>query len=276
MGSHFRPGGAGAPAEATAGWAAEEQGMRDDGVLTMRVAGRIVSRETAVGNRTCATDGTDLHPGRETRVDALHIAGKSEDRSPLAWDDAPDRELIEAAQQGITQAFDVLVLRYKSRVFTLVYHWTKNYDDALDVTQETFIRAYLALPKWKPQASWYTWLYRIAYNLSVDHHRARTRRRTESLDAPESAVSEPVTTDLSSRPDRMVEEKERAEIIGKAVDGLSGRQRDVFLLHHYGGLQVKEVADALDIAEGTAKIHLFRAVAKLRETLRPLREQKAI
>lgn len=195
-------------------------------------------------------------------------------RRPTALDlkDAPDTELIEAAQAGNTHAFDALVRRYKSRVFMLAHQRTKSYEDALDITQETFVRAYLALPTWKPQASWYTWLYRITHNLCIDYHRARTRRRTESLDEPESTTPEPVTTDLYSSPDRVAEENELAGRIRQAMDELSDRQRDVFLLHHYGGLQVKEVAKTLDIAEGTAKIHLFRAVAKLRELLRPFHD----
>lgn len=183
-----------------------------------------------------------------------------------------DAELIEAAQKGDTLAFDELVRRYKTRVFMLAYQKTKSYEEALDITQETFVRAYLALPKWEPKASWYTWLFRITYNLCIDYHRSRNRRRTESLDEPESALPEPAS-DEGRNPANVAEEKERAHIIRSAVDTLSGRQREVFLLHHYGGMQVKDVAAILDIAEGTAKIHLFRAVAKLRDLLRPLKER---
>jgi len=199
-----------------------------------------------------------------------HRGVESLDRAAMA-----DTELIEAAQKGDTHAFDELVRRYKSRVFMLAYQKTKSYEDALDITQETFVRAYLALPKWEPKASWYTWLFRITYNLCIDFHRSRNRRRTESLDEPESTLPEPAS-DAGAGPDALAEENELAHIIRSAVDELSGRQREVFLLHHYGGMQVKEVAETLDIAEGTAKIHLFRAVAKLRDVLRPLRERHEI
>jgi len=190
--------------------------------------------------------------------------------------DSPDAELISMAQMGDTRAFDVLVKRYRGRVYLLAYHQTKSHEDALDITQEAFIRAYKALPKWQPKASWFTWVYKIARNLCIDFHRSRNRRRTDSLDEPESTVPEPTTTDLMSDPGRTTQESELSGIIHEAVETLSTRQREVFVLHHYGGLQVKEVADTLDIAEGTAKIHLFRAVAKLREILGPMRARDDI
>jgi RNA polymerase sigma-70 factor (ECF subfamily) len=190
--------------------------------------------------------------------------------------DSPDADLILMAQSGNTRAFDVLVKRYRGRVYLLAYHQTKSHEDALDITQEAFIRAYKALPKWQPKASWFTWVYKIARNLCIDFHRSRNRRRTDSLDEPESTVPEPTTTDLLSDPGRTTQEGELSGIIHEAVETLSTRQREVFVLHHYGGLQVKEVADTLDIAEGTAKIHLFRAVAKLREILGPMRARNDI
>ncbi|MEO2005752.1 MAG: RNA polymerase sigma factor, partial [Candidatus Poribacteria bacterium] len=98
----------------------------------------------------------------------------------------------------------------------------------------------------------------------------------DSLDEPESTVPEPTTTDLLSDPGRTTQEGELSGIIHEAVETPSTRQREVFVLHNYGGLQVKEVADTLDIAEGTAKIHLFRAVAKLREILGPMRARNDI
>ncbi len=180
------------------------------------------------------------------------------------------------AQMGDTTAFDVLVKRYRGRVYLLAYHQTKSHEDALDITQEAFIRAYKALPKWQPKASWFTWVYKIARNLCIDFHRSRNRRRTDSLDEPESTIPEPVTSDLASDPTRVTLEGELSGVIHEAVETLSTRQREVFVLHHYGGLQVKEVADTLDIAEGTAKIHLFRAVAKLREILGPMRARDDI
>lgn len=245
--------------------------MRATSDLTWEPVGSIVSPKT--GKRTSAEPVGVVSWKHENRVEEtslLHRGVGSSERATRA-----DTELIEAAQKGDTLAFDELVRRYKTRVFMLAYQKTKSYEDALDITQETFVRAYLALPKWEPKASWYTWLFRITYNLCIDYHRSRNRRRTESLDEPESTLPEPVS-DEGQNPANVAEENERAHIIRSAVDTLSGRQREVFLLHHYGGMQVKDVAAMLDIAEGTAKIHLFRAVAKLRDLLRPLKERHDI
>lgn len=238
------------PAEVVSRWNSKRQASRK----------RETSRYALRAEREASVQETPI----------LHRGAGSLDRAAM-----PDTELISAAQSGDTHAFDELVRRYKSRVFMLAYQKTKSYEDALDITQETFVRAYLALPKWEPKASWYTWLFRITYNLCIDFHRSRNRRRTESLDEPESTLPEPAS-DEAAGPANIAEENELSRIIRSAVDELSGRQREVFLLHHYGGMQVKEVADTLDIAEGTAKIHLFRAVAKLREVLRPLRERHDI
>ena len=228
--------------------------------------------ETTEWTLTSPNEGllaTEAAPEKATDV----LDGSTSARTRAEADDA---DLIVAAQNGDTKAFDELVKRYKSRVYLLAYHQTRSHEDALDITQEAFVRAYLALPKWEPKASWYTWLYKITRNLCIDYHRARSRRRTESLDEPESSIPEPMTADLASNPERVSQENELAAIIHRAVEELSDRQRDVFMLHHYGGLQVKEVAETLDIAEGTAKIHLFRAVAKLRDILGPMRERNEI
>ncbi len=247
-----------------------------NGSLTVDVAGGMLSTAKDGAEGRHRGTGQTAFAGFEALVVRPEREKDTARWSALDWKDAEDAELIEAAQTGVTQAFDVLVERYKSRVFLLAYHQTKSHEDALDITQEAFVRAYLALPKWEPKASWYTWLYRIVRNLCIDYHRARKRRRTESLDEPESPIPEPYTVDILSDPEQMTWEDELADIIRGAVGELSDRQKDVFLLHHYGGLQVKEVAQVLDIAEGTAKIHLFRAVAKLREILGPLRERDEI
>lgn len=245
------------------------------GTLTQRAPAEVVSRwnPKKQTSRKRDTSRYAVRAEREASVaetPVYHRGAGSLDRAAIA-----DTELIEAAKTGDTHAFDELVRRYKSRVFMLAYQKTKSYEDALDITQETFVRAYLALPKWEPKASWYTWLFRITYNLCIDFHRSRNRRRTESLDEPESTLPEPAN-DVNTGPAQVAEDNELSQIIRSAVDELSGRQREVFLLHHYGGMQVKEVAETLDIAEGTAKIHLFRAVAKLRDILRPLRERRDI
>jgi RNA polymerase sigma-70 factor (ECF subfamily) len=152
----------------------------------------------------------------------------------------------------------------------------KNYEDAEELTIEVFFKAYRALDTWKPQARFSTWLYKIAHNLSIDFHRAKSRRHTYSLDDEEFSVDEPTAVDLWSNPEWELEEKDRHRVIREAIDQLSPKQKAVFMLNRYQGLQIKEITEVLGIAEGTVKIHLHRAVRKLQTLLQPLWEGNEI
>lgn len=207
---------------------------------------------------------------------AAALAAKAEENKVVDLDQAEDRELVRIAQSGDTRAFDVLVKRYQTRIYALAYQQTKNREDALDITQEAFIRAYKALPRWKPTAKWYTWVYAITRNLCIDHHRAQTRRRTESLDDPDSGVPEPICSRPSNDPLAQAIDRERSELIQNAMSSLSSRQREIVQLHHFGGLKVREAAEKMGVKEGTAKAHLFRALAKLRKVLQPMRDRNEI
>lgn len=188
-----------------------------------------------------------------------------------------DEELVERIKQGDEKAFEILMTKHKRRVFMIAFHSTKNYEDAEDITQEVFFRAYRSIPSWEPRANFSTWLYKVTTNLCIDYHRARVRRRMESVDDEESKLPDLRAEDLASDPEKVTEENEIRRIINKAIEeNLSGRQRDAFILYHYGGLQVKEVAEVLGVAEGTVKMHLFRAMTKLRKALKPLRDKGEI
>ena len=179
-----------------------------------------------------------------------------------------DEILVTKLQLGDQDAFDELMRRYKRSV--------KNYEDAEELTIEVFFKVYRALHKWKPQAKFSTWLYKIAYNVSIDHHRAKKRHIIHSLDNNLSSIDEPTAKDLGSDPEKLIVEKDRHRVINQAVDHLSQNQKKVFLMNRYDGLQIKEIAEILGIAEGTVKIHLHRAIKKLRVLLQPFRENSEI
>ena len=179
--------------------------------------------------------------------------------------------LVTKLQLGDQDAFDELMRRYKHRIYAYILRSVKNYEDAEELTIEVFFKVYRALHKWQPQAKFSTWLYKIAYNVSIDHHRSKKRQITQSLD--NSLLSdEPMAKDLGSNPEKLIVEKDRHRIINQAVDQLSQNQKKVFLMNRYDGLQIKEIAEILGIAEGTVKIHLHRAIKKLRVLLQPFRE----
>ncbi len=183
-----------------------------------------------------------------------------------------DEMLVAQFQAGRLDAFDDLMKRYKGQIYAYLLRSVKNYEDAEELTIEVFFKVYRALDTWKPQARFSTWLYKIAHNLSIDFHRAKSRRHTYSLDDEEFSVDEPTAVDLWSNPEWELEEKDRHRVIREAVDQLSPKQKAVFMLNRYQGLQIKEITEVLGMAEGTVKIHLHRAVRKLQTLLLPLWE----
>ena len=187
-----------------------------------------------------------------------------------------DEILVAQFQAGRPDAFDDLMKRYKGQIYAYLLRSVKNYEDAEELTIEVFFKAYRALDTWKPQARFSTWLYKIAHNLSIDFHRAKSRRQTYSLDDDEFVLEEPTAGDMWSNPEWEIEEKDRHRVIREAIDQLSPKQKAVFILNRYQGLQIKEITEVLGMAEGTVKIHLHRAVKKLQTLLLPLWETNDI
>ncbi|MCZ6681494.1 MAG: RNA polymerase sigma factor [Candidatus Poribacteria bacterium] len=187
-----------------------------------------------------------------------------------------DEILVAHFQAGRQDAFDELMKRYKQRIYAYLLRSVKNYEDAEELTLEVFFKVYRALENWQPQARFSTWLYKIAHNLAIDYHRAKSRRQTYSLDDENLSLDEPKAVDLSSNPAWQAEERDLHRIIREAADQLSPNQKSVFMLKCYEGLQLKEIAAVLGMAEGTVKIHLHRAMRKLEALLHPLWEENEI
>lgn len=187
-----------------------------------------------------------------------------------------DEVLVVQFQAERQDAFDELMKRYKQRIYAYLLRSVKNYEDAEELTIEVFVKVYRALKDWKPQARFSTWLYKIARNLAIDYHRAQSRRQTFSLDDENLSLDEPTAVDLQSNPEWRAEERDRHRIIRAAIDQLSPNQKAVFTLKNYEGLQIKEIADVLGMAEGTVKIHLHRAMKTLKILLQPLWDENEV
>ena len=187
-----------------------------------------------------------------------------------------DEMLVAQFKSGSQKAFDELMKRYERRIFGYLLRSVRNYEDAEELTLEVFFKAYRALGSWEPKAKFSTWLYTIASNLSIDYHRSKSRKPVFMLEDEDVIEKRLVATDISSNPEKHLEDKERGRIIREAVDELSSKQKAVFMLTRYEGLQIKEVAETLGLAEGTVKIHLHRAMKKLQTILRPLWENNEI
>jgi RNA polymerase sigma-70 factor (ECF subfamily) len=154
-----------------------------------------------------------------------------------------DELLVQRAIRGESGSFDTLVRRYQRTVYAVAYRFVQNREDALDIAQEVFLKAFRSLRTWRPTGRFKAWLLRIAVNLSIDHLRRRSRAPrfvvTEQLrqSGPE-AVKEHVSP---RKPSEEASDSELGELIRQAVDTLPEKQRIVFVLRHYEGLLLKEI-----------------------------------
>jgi len=188
-----------------------------------------------------------------------------------------DDELIREAQRGDRSAFDSLVRRYDQSVLRLALHMLANEQDAQDVHQEAFLKAYRHLGNFRFECSFYTWLYRIVTNLCLDQLRRRKSRREDPATVLDSSgdemdlLSNISDTRAMANPARELDRKRMGESINLALDKLTPRERMVFELKHYQGLKLRTIGEMLSTTEETAKNTLFRATRKLRANLAELR-----
>lgn len=183
--------------------------------------------------------------------------------------EATDAALVQRTLRGETSAYNVLVQRYQRQVYSLAYRMLGSAEDAGDMVQETFLRAYGALKSFRQDASFLTWLYKIASNLCIDRMRARKTLSTLSLDAELEEGREPAADRFAS-PESVVVREAVSELVHKEVMHLPARYRVVIVMRHLQGLSIEEIAQQLDLPSGTVKTHLFRAREMLRERLRPV------
>ncbi|HEV2490041.1 MAG TPA: sigma-70 family RNA polymerase sigma factor [Candidatus Acidoferrales bacterium] len=191
---------------------------------------------------------------------------------------ADEQVLVRQAQAGNRPAFEELVSRYDRDVLRLAMSLVRQPEDSRDIYQEVFLRAYRNLSRFRFECSFYTWLYRIATNVCLDHLRRKNTRREDQ--APQAEESDGTAHDFfdqqmehraAANPERHLLGQELGHHIAKAIDGLSPRERMVFELKHYEGLKLRVIGDMLGTSEETVKNSLFRATRKLRASLNGMR-----
>ena len=193
----------------------------------------------------------------------------------LKWsDEDPDRGLVVAVLDGDATAFRGLVERYQGKVYTAIYGMVRNQEDARDLAQEAFVKAYQNLSGFRLEASFYTWLYRIAMNVALDHLRRQKLRRHEAFE--EGVATKETGSVLSDgahrdNPSQSLERKRLHAAILRALDDLPEDQRQVIVLREVEGLSYKEIADICEIPEGTVMSRLYYARRKLQTTLKEAR-----
>lgn len=185
-----------------------------------------------------------------------------------------ERQLVEASLDGDNKAFGRLVERYQRRVYALAFGILRNRDDAWDVAQEAFVKAYKNLGTFEGNSAFYTWLYRITYNLCLDTVRSKSRRDTVQLD--EKKAHEDALADQDSQrvehPVEALDRRELAEVLQKAMTQLSEKHRAIIVLREIEGLSYEEMADVLKISKGTVMSRLFHARRNLQLLLKPYLE----
>lgn len=185
-----------------------------------------------------------------------------------------DQCLIDACRSGKTEAYGTLVRRYQDRLYPTVLRLTGCAEDAQDLLQETFLRAYEKLGNFQGESSFYTWVYRIGVNLALS---GRRRRRPSSRlgggreGGPNDQVTDPGETD----PSLPMERAERDRAIQEALDGLAADHRAVVVMKEFDGLRYEQIGQILGVPVGTVRSRLHRARCELRERLRGLVDEEA-
>ena len=184
-----------------------------------------------------------------------------------------DQALVERAQAGEKQAFEKLVGKYQRKLGRLLSRFIRDQAEVEDVTQEAFIKAYRALPSFRGDSAFYTWLYRIGINTAKNHLVARGRRAPTSTefdsDEAESFEDAELLHDINT-PERMLQSKQIGQTVNAAMDALPDELRNAIVLREIEGLSYEEIALEMNCPIGTVRSRIFRAREAVAEKLRPL------
>jgi RNA polymerase sigma-70 factor (ECF subfamily) len=207
-------------------------------------------------------------------IDASKVLGKTLVASPERQQEADaDIDVVRRVQAGDVAAFDRLILKYRERVYGIVYHLTSNREDAADLTQDSFIKAFQSIHRFGGQSSFFTWLYRIAVNSTLSHLR-KARLRTffslERIDSDEPVAKEIIDalTDKTGA-DRSSYVRELQEKLNDALQKLSIKHRTVVTLFEIDGLSHQEIAEVMGCSVGTVRSRLHYAKQLLQSELQP-------
>ena len=184
-----------------------------------------------------------------------------------------DQQLVARAQRGDKRAFELLVMKYQRKLGRLLSRWVRDPAEVEDVTQEAFIKAYRALPSFRGESAFYTWLYRIAINTAKNYLVALGRRAPTSTSFDnEEAESFEDADQLrdNSTPESELEGKQIAAVVNKAMDALPEDLRTAITLREIEGLSYDEIADVMNCPIGTVRSRIFRAREAIATELRPL------
>jgi len=177
-----------------------------------------------------------------------------------------DHKLIEKFKSGDHRSFEVLIQKYNEKVLLLSYDILDSYEDAKDVAQEVFIRVYNSIQGFRGDSKFSTWLYRITMNLSISYWRKKNRSREMIVD---DEIWQRLSLNSAEKSiDQEVENQEFNKKLYQLMNLLSDHQRTAFILRHYHGLTTDEISEVMECKGSTVRVHLFRALQKIKDELR--------
>lgn len=181
-------------------------------------------------------------------------------------------QLVKRVKAGERAAFDCIVDKYKGKAFALAFNIIGNYEDAKDISQEAFVKAYMNINNFREDSNFYTWFYRILVNLCRDFLRKKSAQKrvlAEPLKIQDNEEEAIDVADTSPDPSQAALNKEIKETVDKAIDLLPEKQKIAFILKYIQSMRLNEIAQILDCNDSTVKVHLFRAVRSLQKSLAP-------
>ena len=189
---------------------------------------------------------------------------------------ATDAELVERVQRGDKRAFDLLVAKYQNKIFVIIGRFISDQAEVYDVAQDTFIKAYRALPNFRGESAFYTWIYRIAINTAKNYLTARGRRPPtsdiDSQDAETYGVG--VALRENASPERLMMRDQLEEVIFDTIDELPDDLKTAITLREIEGMSYEEIAESMSCPVGTVRSRIFRAREAIDEKVKPLIEEK--
>ncbi len=184
-----------------------------------------------------------------------------------------DQELVNRVKKGDKAAFDLLVIKYQSRIMNLVMRFVRNQADAMDVTQEAFIKAYRAMPNFRGDSAFYTWMYRIAVNTAKNFLAVQANKRLPEVDKDPSEmeqIDEGTALKELENPENLLLTSEIKDTVIKAIKNLPDDLRMAITLRELEGLSYEDIAVAMDCPIGTVRSRIFRAREAIDKLLQPL------
>ena len=182
-----------------------------------------------------------------------------------------DEDLVALAQAGDRRAFEQLIERHSQKAYHIAFGFARDREAAKDLSQEAFLKAFASLKKFDGRSSFYTWFYRIVVNVCLDYKRRNKRTLADEFNETDESHLEPSHQPARPLPpDQQVLAGQISFRVDSALQTLPAKQRTAFILKNQQGLSIKEIAEMMETAEGTVKVHLHRAVSALRQSLAEL------